>query len=268
METCYKVFRREVIQSITLESNRFGIEPEITAKVARRGYRIYEVPISLLRPRLLGRERRSTGRTASARSGRSSNTASSTIRRTSRRRTKRCAACDSLKRYNQWIWERVQPYVGQRVLEVGAGIGNDDALPLRPRADRGDGQGDAVHRPPAQRVPPAAGHRRRAPRSRSRSMRSTSRSYRLRHGASASTSSSTPPTTRRRCAAPTSCCMPGGRIIVFVPAGKDLFGIARPRHRPSAPLRERRTGREASHARDSRSRTSSIRTAPRNWPGG
>ena len=41
METCYKVFRREVIQSIPLRSDRFGIEPEITAKVARRGYRIF-----------------------------------------------------------------------------------------------------------------------------------------------------------------------------------------------------------------------------------
>ena len=46
METCYKMFRREVVQSMTIESRRFGIEPEITAKVARRGYRIYEVPIS------------------------------------------------------------------------------------------------------------------------------------------------------------------------------------------------------------------------------
>jgi glycosyltransferase involved in cell wall biosynthesis len=46
METCYKVFRREVIQSITIEENRFGFEPEITAKVARAGHRIYEVGIS------------------------------------------------------------------------------------------------------------------------------------------------------------------------------------------------------------------------------
>ena len=46
METCYKVFRREVIQSLTLRENRFGIEPEITAKVARAGCRIYEVGIS------------------------------------------------------------------------------------------------------------------------------------------------------------------------------------------------------------------------------
>ena len=46
METCYKAFRREVIQSIEIEEDRFGFEPEITAKVARRGLRVYEVGIS------------------------------------------------------------------------------------------------------------------------------------------------------------------------------------------------------------------------------
>ncbi len=46
METCYKMFRREVIQSIQIEENRFGFEPEITAKVAHAGHRIYEVGIS------------------------------------------------------------------------------------------------------------------------------------------------------------------------------------------------------------------------------
>jgi glycosyltransferase involved in cell wall biosynthesis len=46
METCYKVFRREVLQSIRLEEKRFGFEPEITAKVSKLGVRIYEVPIS------------------------------------------------------------------------------------------------------------------------------------------------------------------------------------------------------------------------------
>ncbi len=46
METCYKVFRREVIQSIPIEENRFGFEPEITVKAARRKLRIYEVGIS------------------------------------------------------------------------------------------------------------------------------------------------------------------------------------------------------------------------------
>ena len=46
METCYKTFRREIIQKISIEENRFGFEPEITAKVARLNVRIYEVAIS------------------------------------------------------------------------------------------------------------------------------------------------------------------------------------------------------------------------------
>jgi hypothetical protein len=46
METCYKAFRREIIQQIHIEENRFGFEPEITAKVAQLGVRIYEVAIS------------------------------------------------------------------------------------------------------------------------------------------------------------------------------------------------------------------------------
>jgi glycosyltransferase involved in cell wall biosynthesis len=46
METCYKVFRIEVLKGIKIKSNRFGFEPEITAKIAKRKWRIYEVPIS------------------------------------------------------------------------------------------------------------------------------------------------------------------------------------------------------------------------------
>lgn len=46
METCYKAFRREVVQGIDIEEDRFGVEPEITAKVARGRWRIYEVGIS------------------------------------------------------------------------------------------------------------------------------------------------------------------------------------------------------------------------------
>jgi glycosyltransferase involved in cell wall biosynthesis len=46
METCYKIFRREVIQSIQLEENRFGFEPEVTVKVAKQRLRVYEVGIS------------------------------------------------------------------------------------------------------------------------------------------------------------------------------------------------------------------------------
>lgn len=46
METCYKAFKREVIQSINIEENRFGFEPEITAKISKKNIRIQEVPIS------------------------------------------------------------------------------------------------------------------------------------------------------------------------------------------------------------------------------
>jgi glycosyltransferase involved in cell wall biosynthesis len=46
METCYKAFRKEVLKDLTLKSDRFGFEPEFTIKVAKRKFRIYEVPIS------------------------------------------------------------------------------------------------------------------------------------------------------------------------------------------------------------------------------
>jgi glycosyltransferase involved in cell wall biosynthesis len=46
METCYKVMRAEVVRSMTLRSNGFGIEPELTAKIFKRGYRVYEIPIT------------------------------------------------------------------------------------------------------------------------------------------------------------------------------------------------------------------------------
>jgi glycosyltransferase involved in cell wall biosynthesis len=46
MEVCYKAFRREVIKAIEIREDRFGFEPEITAKVARGGWRVYEVPVS------------------------------------------------------------------------------------------------------------------------------------------------------------------------------------------------------------------------------
>jgi glycosyltransferase involved in cell wall biosynthesis len=46
METCYKVMRTEVLRSMTLRSNGFGIEPELTAKIFKRGFRVYEVPIT------------------------------------------------------------------------------------------------------------------------------------------------------------------------------------------------------------------------------
>ena len=49
MEVCYKVFKASILQDVTFRSKRFGFEPEFTAKVAKKGYRIYEVPISYSR---------------------------------------------------------------------------------------------------------------------------------------------------------------------------------------------------------------------------
>ncbi|GAB4316600.1 MAG: glycosyltransferase family 2 protein [Candidatus Sumerlaeia bacterium] len=46
METCYKMFRREVLEGVPLRSRRFDVEPEITAKIHKRGYKVFEVPIS------------------------------------------------------------------------------------------------------------------------------------------------------------------------------------------------------------------------------
>jgi glycosyltransferase involved in cell wall biosynthesis len=122
METCYKVFRREVIQSIKLQSNRFGIEPEITAKLAKRGYRIFEVPIAYY-----GRDYWE-GKKINWKDGFSAlwtilkyglfhDPASEPRTFTQVRRRSR------LTRYNRWVWERIQPYVGQRVLEIGGGSG-------------------------------------------------------------------------------------------------------------------------------------------------
>jgi hypothetical protein len=49
METCYKVFRADVVKNLQIKSNRFDFEPEITAKALKRGYKLYEMPISYYR---------------------------------------------------------------------------------------------------------------------------------------------------------------------------------------------------------------------------
>ena len=57
METCYKCFKREIIQAVDIQENRFGFEPEITAKIAKmEGVRIKEVPHLLLSPHQRGRK--------------------------------------------------------------------------------------------------------------------------------------------------------------------------------------------------------------------
>ena len=123
METCYKMFRREVVQSITIESRRFGIEPEITAKVARRGYRIYEVPISYY-----GR----TYEEGKKIGWKDAFSALWTIVRHGMRETEdpknvghvTLARMAKLEPYNRWLVGRFRGMLGRRILEIGAGFGN------------------------------------------------------------------------------------------------------------------------------------------------
>jgi len=122
METCYKAFRSEIFTSMPLRSERFGIEPEITARLARLGVRLYEVPISyhgrtydegkkinwkdgvsalwvigrewLLGARDLPHGHRTLGSIA------------------------------PLRTYHRFLWSTVSDSAGSRVVEIGAGIGN------------------------------------------------------------------------------------------------------------------------------------------------
>jgi glycosyltransferase involved in cell wall biosynthesis len=123
METCYKMFRREVVQSITIESARFGIEPEITAKVARRGYRIFEVPISYYgrtyeEGKKIGLKDAFSALWTIVRHG---------VRETEDPRNVghvTLARMSKLEPYNRWLVERFAAALGRRILEIGAGFGN------------------------------------------------------------------------------------------------------------------------------------------------
>ncbi len=122
METGYKVFKKEVLEHLHLKSNRFGFEPEVTAKIAKMNYRIYEVPISysgrdywegkkirwmdglraifsIMRYNFFDRE--------------TEDIVYQTLQNMKR-----------LHRYNGWIFLKFRPFLGRRVLEIGSGIGN------------------------------------------------------------------------------------------------------------------------------------------------
>jgi len=121
METCYKVFRASILKSLPLRSKRFGFEPEITAKIAKRNLRIFEVPISYF-----GRTYRE-GKKITWRDGfaaiwvilkfwliddlykdEDKNILLSTF---------------NTHHFNKWLASLLRPYLGNNVLEVGAGIG-------------------------------------------------------------------------------------------------------------------------------------------------
>jgi glycosyltransferase involved in cell wall biosynthesis len=123
METCYKMMTREVAQTLRLRSDRFGIEPEITAKIARLGYRVYEVPISYH-----GRDYWE-GKKIGWKDGVA---AVWTILRyafvddeeNERAGYRILRRMQKVSRYNRWMWTQLESHVGRRVLEVGAGVGN------------------------------------------------------------------------------------------------------------------------------------------------
>jgi 2-polyprenyl-3-methyl-5-hydroxy-6-metoxy-1,4-benzoquinol methylase len=141
METCYKAFKREVIQSIEIEEDRFGFEPEITAKIAAKGYRIYEVGISYsgrtyaegkkigwkdgvramygivryskawrgLREKLDHAPDRSIGPAEFDDSDAELSDVLSTL--------------EEADNYAEWIYGLIRPHLGAEVLEIGAGHG-------------------------------------------------------------------------------------------------------------------------------------------------
>jgi len=133
METCYKVIRTPLLKSIPLRSNRFGIEPELTIKLAQRKARIYEVPINY------------HGRTYAEgkKIGLSDAFAAvftilryalvKDIYRHSGGHT--LDALTAAPRFNLWMADTIRPYVGETVLEIGAGIGNLTQV-LLPRRKR------------------------------------------------------------------------------------------------------------------------------------
>ena len=143
METCYKVVRTDILKSIPIRSNRFGLEPELTAKFAKRGCRIYEVPISYRGRTYL------EGKKITWRDG-----------------VKAVAtivyfwlvddiynqeyghailhSISKAHRFNRWMADAIRPWVGNCVLEIGAGMGNL-SLQFLPRDEYVASELDTLH---------------------------------------------------------------------------------------------------------------------------
>ena len=124
METCYKMFRAHILKSIPIRSDRFGIEPEITIKVAKRNCRIFEVPISYS-----GRTHRE-GKKITWKDGVS---ALSTIARFTvvddlydeeHYDSYNLVRLERTRRFSRWMADALMPHLGARVLEINAGLGD------------------------------------------------------------------------------------------------------------------------------------------------
>jgi glycosyltransferase involved in cell wall biosynthesis len=122
METCYKVFVRDVAKRLDLRSRDFGIEPEMTCKVARMRARVYEVPISYHgrtyeEGKKIGLKDAFKAVYTLLRFARweapDGDVGAMTLRR-----------MENLAAYNRWLHDRFDAFLGRRVLEVGSGVGN------------------------------------------------------------------------------------------------------------------------------------------------
>lgn len=122
METCYKAFRTSFARTIPIQSDRFGIEPELTVKFARRNARIYEVAIGYH-----GRTY-AEGKKIGARDAVEAAWVILRSRFTSRLYVDAGhSTLDALSfapNFNRWMAEAIMPYIGESVLEIGAGMGN------------------------------------------------------------------------------------------------------------------------------------------------
>jgi glycosyltransferase involved in cell wall biosynthesis len=124
METCYKMMRTNLLKSIPLESDRFGFEPEITIKLAKRDARIFELPI-----RYSGRTYRE-GKKITWKDGVKALGAllkygiSDKIYVADEHGSEILARLNRAPRFTKWMADTIRPYLGQRILEIGAGIGN------------------------------------------------------------------------------------------------------------------------------------------------
>jgi glycosyltransferase involved in cell wall biosynthesis len=122
METCYKAMTRDVALRLDLQSRSFGVEPEITCKVARMNARVYEVPISYhgrtyAEGKKIGLKDAFTAAWTILRYSRweapPGDVGAMTLRR-----------MEKLAPYNRWLHDQFDGYLGNRILEVGAGVGN------------------------------------------------------------------------------------------------------------------------------------------------
>jgi glycosyltransferase involved in cell wall biosynthesis len=124
METCYKVFRAPLLKSIPIRSNDFAMEPEITAKVAKRECRVFEVPISYLGRTY--REGKKIGWKDAVKAFRTmvKYRLIDDVYAEDEYGSHILHSLEKARNFNRWMAEAITPHVGARVLEIGAGIGN------------------------------------------------------------------------------------------------------------------------------------------------